>query len=283
MLKRFLVGYNLAAFCCIMRAMFPYAKLRATVALVAVGLFCSFALVLPSRELSLGSLSFSLTGRELLSLILLGLTCTGVEAILRTCPAVADQPQQSAGLHWILPATLTVVAWALLNRSATAQIKTMGIAASSVVLALLVIGEYYATNLQGHGRAIVQLLLQLAAYLLATLLYEAIRLPSDLATALLVALASAVLSLRLICDERCSLQRVWPFALGCGASLGFVSWLLTLQTAGTLLSSLALVVLLYVLVGLVRHWLLGNLTRRLAIEYVAVGLAALLLLLSYAR
>jgi uncharacterized membrane protein YuzA (DUF378 family) len=49
------------------------------------------------------------------------------------------------------------------------------------------------------------------------------------------------------------------------------------------LSSLALVVLLYVLVGLVRHWLLGNLTRRLAIEYVAVGLAALLLLLSYAR
>ncbi len=263
----------------------PPDKVRVVVVLVAIGLLCSFWLVLPVRHVSLYGLSFTLSGRMLLGFILFGLTCTGVEAIVRGHPKIQPQQLRLSSLHWILPAALTAVAWALLARLDSVQNKVIGVTAASVVLALLIIAEYYAIDLTGRWRAAVRFSLRLVAYLLAMLLYLAIYLSisANLGVVIAVAAVSAILSLRLLYGTECSLERGWPYVVGLGALLGIISWVLTPWLASPLLHSPALVVLLYVLTGIVRQLLLGKLTRQVALEYLVVGVLVLLVLFSYAR
>jgi hypothetical protein len=274
--------------------MFPHEKLRIVVLVVAIGLCASFVLALPSRELSITGVSLTLSGRSVLGLILIGLTCTGVEAIVSDAPTndVASRPVgtlppsvQHSILHWILPAALILAAWALLNRPTDTTIKAVGVLATSLALAAIVAGEYYAIAFTDHRRAALNLSLHLMAYLLAMLLYVAIGegMPAGWPSALAVTLVSAPLALRLTCDETCSTERLWPLALGLGAVLGFSAWLFQFWTTAALMHALAEVVLLYVLTGLAKPWHLGRLTRRVVAEYLLVGLAALALLFSYAR
>jgi hypothetical protein len=77
--------------------------------------------------------------------------------------------------------------------------------------------------------------------------------------------------------------RGWLCVLGLGILSGATCHLFDLWTASPLLHSLVLVVFLYVGVGITRHFLLGELTQRVAVEYFLVGVAVLLLLLSYVR
>lgn len=262
-----------------------YNELGVVLTLIAVGLFASFGLTLPAREVSLYSLSFTLSGRMLLGLVLLGLACTGTDAIVRGHPKIQPQQLRLSFLSWILPSALTFVAWALLARLAGIANRLMGVMVTSGLLAVLIRAEYYTVDPTARWRIVVRFFLQLMAYPLATLLYLAISLnfSAGATAALAAALASALLNLRLLCDDDCSLERLWPYALGLAALLGFTFWLSGFWATTPLLRSLVLVMLLYVLTGIAREWLLGRLIGRVVVEHLLVGLAALVLLFSYAR
>jgi hypothetical protein len=206
-------------------------------------------------------------------------------------------------MHGILPAALTAAAWTLLAQLDTIGIKMIGVTAASGLLALLIMAEYHIVHLAGRRRVVVQFFLRLMAYLVAMLLYIAIRLSlsAGLTATVATAAVSAILGLKLLSDDKRLLQyfsapqmvgrgpatemtgRGWLFVLGLGALLGATCWLFSLWTAAPLLHSLMLVVFLYVLIGITRHFLLGTLTQRVAFEYLLVGVVVLLLLLSYAR
>ncbi len=262
-------------------------QLRALVILIAIGLFCSSTLAsqVPARELSFFGLSILLSGKMLFGWILLGLACTGVQVIVRGHPQAQSRQSHLSILPWVLPSALTVAAWALLGGLGSVQDRAVGALCSGLALALIVIAEYYTIDPAARWRAAVRLSLELMAYLLVCLLYTAINL--GIATTLLAATAvvvvSAALALWLLSDDERPVARIWPYALGLGALLGLISWMLSFWQATPLLRSAALVVSLYTLTGIGRQWLLRRLTRRVFAEYLVVGCAVLLLLLFFAR
>jgi len=287
-------------------------KLAAVVALIAIGFIASFGLAWPARDVELYGLSFTLSGRMLLGLVLVGLAWTGTDMMIRQHPETPPKQLSFLAMHGILPAALTAAAWTLLAQLDSIEIKITGVTVASGLLALLIISEYYVFYFIGRWRVVVQFFLRLMAYLVATLLYIAIRLSlsAGLTATVAIAAVSAILGLKLLGDDRRLLQyfsaphlggrgpatkmagrgpatkmagRGWLFVLGLGALLGATCWLFNLWTASPLLHSLMLVVFLYVLIGIARHFLLGTLTQRVAFEYLLVGVVVLLLLLSYAR
>lgn len=256
-------------------------RLGVLITLIAAGLFCSSGLALPPREVSLCGRSFPLTGEMLFGFVLLGLTCTGVTDIVHRHPRRQPQRLSHGFLHWVLPTALTAIAYAFLSRVHGVETKVVGVGAASTLLTLLIVAEYYTMDPAGRWRSAVRFFLRFIAYLLAVLLYAAIRrsASADLSAALAAAVVSGIMALRLLCDRQCPLEQVGPCVLGLGTLLGIGFWLLSLLAASPLEYSLALVVLLYVLTGLVRQFLLGKLT----LEYVFAGGLVLLLLLSRAR
>jgi len=263
-----------------------FAKLRIVVIVIAVGLLSSLWLALPVRDTFIFGLSFALSGRMLLGFILLGLTCTAVESIVREHPKIQPRQVRFSFLHWTLPAVLVAVAWALLPRLGGIESQFIGVLVTSALLAGLIIAEYYTIDLTGRWHAAAQSSLRLGAYLLAMLLYFAIclcMLPALLA-AIAVAAATMILGLRLLCDgQGCPIERSWPYVVGLGMLLGIASWPLIIWVDAPLLCSLLLVMQLYVLTGIARQFLWGRLTRWVALEYLFIGVLTLLLLLSYAR
>jgi hypothetical protein len=248
----------------------------------------------------------------LLGVILVGIAWTGTDWVLAQHPKADSEDLGSTGLHTVLPALMTAAAWALLPQPGSMQAKAVGAAGASALLALLILSEYYVLGSTGRGRVILQSALRLMAYWVATLLYIAIRLGTSFELAAVVATAtgSAVLIPKLLSDSESTLQpspspgltahgliarllghgtllklatNRWIVALSLGALLGAASWLLGYWVASPFLHSLVLVVLLYSLVGFVRHFWLGALTRQVVLEYFLVGTLILLLLLSQAR
>jgi hypothetical protein len=296
----------------IMTTMLLPNKLAAVVTLVAIGLFASLGLTWPVRDVQLFRLSFTLSGRMLLGVILVGIAWTGTDWVLAQHPKVHPKGLGWTGLHTVLPAAMTVAAWALLPQPDSIQAKAVGAVGACALLALLILSEYYVLGSTGRGRVILQSALRLMAYWVATLLYIAIRLGTSFELAAVVAIATgtAVLVPKLLGDSEPTLQlspspgltdhgliarllghgtllklatNRWIVALGLGALLGATSWLLGHWVASPFLHSLVLVVLLYSLVGLVRHFWLGALTRQVLLEYLLVGTLVLLLLLSRVR
>jgi hypothetical protein len=281
----------------IMRFMLRHHWLSVATLLIAIGLLASLALDWPARDVELVGVSFALSGRTLLGLILVGLVWAGSDSLLRHHPLAAPGLLGVLPLGWVLPTVWVVAAWLLLPFAGRIAVQVLGIAAVCALLALTAAAEYYVADPASRWRAGVQFVLHLATYLAAMLLYTAIRLgvaSRGTATAS-VAVASAVLAWRLCAgDDRIapSLPRLQIKELGAldGTALGrgwvFVAlgiltaascWLLGLWTRPPLLFGLVLVVLLYVGVGLLKQFLLQTLTQRVVAEYLVVGVVALLL------
>ena len=180
---------------------------------------------------------------------------------------------------------MTAVAWALLAQPLSLEQRIAIVLAVSASLLLLIAAEYYTADLAAPWRPAVRLALQLATYGVAALVYATVRLtiPLRANVALAVAVASAAMGLRLLSEDERILWRVGLSALGLGALLGTISSLLYSRIPAPATYSLLLVIYLYVAAGLLRQLLLGKLSREVALEYLLVGFAALLLLFFFAR
>jgi hypothetical protein len=259
-------------------------KVGVVVALVALALFASVTLAWPTRDVALGGLSLTLSGRTLLGLITMGLAWVGTDAIVRSNPKVQSEQLRRPFLPCILPTAVTVTAWVLLARLPSLENRVMGLAASAGVLALLITAEYCAADPAAGWRGAVGILLQLATYSVAALLYGGVYPTSlDANAARAGTVVSTLMALRLLGEDELPLGRILWASAGIGLLLGAVSWLFHPRVASAVTYSLTLVVFLYVLVGLARSFLWGKLRRTVVLEYLLVGLAALVLLLFYTR
>ncbi len=280
-------------------------RLGVVVALIAIGLFASSVLALPARDIGLDGLSGTLSGNALLGFVLVGLAWTGTDAIMRNHPQSGEKRVGLLIRPCILPAALTAATWALLAQPETIEAKIVGTLGSAGLLAMLMLLEYHAIDAKGRWRVAIQFAQRTMSYLIATLLYLGIRLSisTNAIATLAVVSASAVLGWRLLADEERLRQRIpaadpagpdyGPLAalaqqvrlwvLGLALLLGLTSWLFGLWVSSPLSHSLVLVVFLYVGAGITRHFHVGELTQRLALEYVVVAVVVLVLLFSWAR
>jgi hypothetical protein len=276
-------------------------KVGVTVFLIALGLIASFSFVWPASAARMGSVSFVLSGDTLLGLVLVALAWTGTYwAIHQHRPADA---KQSTFPYCILPSAFTAAVWALIGWPTGVETRLTGVVLSSVALAWLIVSEYYVINLTGQDRTRAQWVVELVVYVVAMLLYLAIAVRVSMPSrgAVAVALATAALGMRLLADILLPLPcgsditqahlgarpltraSGWFFIPALGLLSGLLSWLLRSLLPWPLAYSLTLVASLYVMVGIVRHHLLGRLTWRVALEYLLVGLFCLALLFFFAR
>ncbi len=261
-----------------------HCRLGTIVTLVALALLATFTLVWPTHKVMLAGWPFTLSGRTLLGAIVIGLACTGTDALLHSHPKVQSGQVRRPLLRCILPTAVTLAAWVLLARLPNLESRLMGIAATVAALAVLMAAEYFAADPAAHERGAVAVFLQLVTYSVAALLYGASYPASlDVNAARGGTVVSALMALRLLGEDDLPLVRILWASVSIGLLLGAISWLLHPQVASAVTYSLTLVVFLYVLVGLARQSLWSKLRRGVVLEYLLVGLAALALLFFYTR
>jgi predicted membrane channel-forming protein YqfA (hemolysin III family) len=253
-------------------------KVGVVVSLIALALCASFTFIWPTHDLAVRGQPFALSGDTLLGLLSVGLAWAGADAVVRSNPRVQSGQLRLRSLHCILPAATTAAAWVLVARLPNLETRVLGVVASMAALAVLIPAEYYVADPATRWRGAVLVFLQFATYVVAALLYGAAY-PTvlNVNAARAGAVASALMALRLLGEDDSPLRILWA-SLGVGFLLGALSWLLHAEVASAVTYSLALVVFLYVLVGLARQLLQGKLRREVVLEYSLVGLAALAVL-----
>ena len=130
----------------------------------------------------------------------------------------------------------------------------------------------------GWPRLLLSLLTYVAAFVLFTLIYQTRE--RSLVTATSTAALAALLSVVLLRSAPSPRKRVLLYAALIGLAAGEVTWALNYWVVLALVGGAVLLLMFYVLVGVVEGILNDELSRRLVVEYSAVGLLGFLLILS---
>jgi len=278
-------------------------KLGGVVTLIVAGLLASFSLSWPTRDVGVSGLTIALSGRALLGLVLILLAWTGADLVVKQCSQASSEPLGSSPTHSILPTVLTAASWMALGQLETTHAQVLGALCSGGLLVLIISSECHLVAWTDWSRAVVRRFLLLMAYPVAMLAYLGIRRsaismwPSTAG----VAGVSSLLALRLLGNHDALLRlhlpgpetlaeaaaRVvshrWSRSVALGALIGLLACPLDHWDVSPPACSSALTVALYVLIGVAGHLLSGTLTRRMVLEYLAVGAVALAVLLARVR
>lgn len=264
----------------------PLEQLSLLVGMNVLGLTLSLLLVLPERKIEFGVLgsdaSFVLSGPWLFAILLSVMTAAGVESIMRAHPRVHLSETQYTAILWILPCVIvggTVLSLPLLRDSA--QFSFLTIIGSGVFLALVVVGEYLSVDLQDPAYGFARLGLNLAVYLAALGLFQAIysfKLRSIL-SAPLVGLVAGLLALELLRASESDVRRTWLYAATIGLGIGEAIWALNYWNVNAFFGGITLMLIFYLMTGFAQQYLFGKLTWRTILEFAIVATFVVLLVI----
>ncbi|MCC7163964.1 MAG: hypothetical protein IT331_15820 [Anaerolineae bacterium] len=263
----------------------PLEQLSLLVGMNVLGLTLSLLLVLPERLVQLGFLgtdaSIVLSGPWLFAGLLSVMTAAGVESIMRAHPRVHLSETPYTAILWILPCIIvtgTALTLPLLRDSA--QIAFLTIIGSGVLLTLVVLGEYLTVDLQDPAYAFARLGLNLAVYLAALGLFQAIysfKLRS-LQSGSLTLVVTALLALELLRASESDVRRTWIYAAVVGVGLAESIWAINYWNLDSFVGAVVLLLIFYSLTGLAQQYLFGKLNWRTILEFVIVaGLVGVLM------
>lgn len=264
----------------------PLEQLSLVVGMNVLGLTLSILLVLPERVYQfafLGSQASIVVSGPLLFAILLGvMTAAGVESIMRAHPRVHLSETQYTAILWILPCILVAgTAFILPVLADAAFFSFLAIAVAGIVLGLVVLGEYLTVDLQDPAYAFARLGLNLAVYLAALALFQAIyalKLRSIL-SAPMIGLAAGLLALELLRASEADVRRTWLYAAVIGLAVGEALWALNYWSVNALYGGVTLLLIFYLLTGFTQQYLFGRLNWRTVLEFILVVALVLFVLL----
>ena len=150
-----------------------------------------------------------------------------------------------------------------------------------VFLSLIIVAEYRTVDPSDPRYNLARLGLNVAAYLIALVLFALIyRIKARaLLSATATAAGSGLLALELLRDTRQSPRRTGLYALIVGLVMGEVIWALNYWRMRSLTAGMSLLLAFYVLTGLSQQAVLGRLSRRVLLEFGLVALVGVALLL----
>lgn len=254
-----------------------YDRTSVTVGVVLVGIVLLLVLQMPSRAFQftpLGTpLTFRMTGTWIVSLLLVGLTCAGTEAAMRTHPLVRQHIVRYTFPAWILPGLTTLALTLFLPQSPSLFYWLVGLVLGGSVLAWLILVHYQLIDDSVRIAAPVRIARSLIAYLLALVFFASIyrtRLRS-LVTATAVTAVATLIPLSILGGEGKPLRRTVLYAGVIGLLLGQTTWALNYWRANVLTVGVLLMLLFYLLVGVAREHLRGTLDRGVVIEFLGVA------------
>lgn len=252
------------------------------VSLVLIGLLVSILLPLPSRHVSLyvlgSDLSFEFSGAMQLVLLLGMLVCAGVDGLLRAQVGAAHLTLGKSAACWALPVMVAVGGLLGLHSLAWWGFQIAVALLTGALLVVILLAQW--ATFQTPPRRFAPLFLTAMTYLTALGLYVALygaRVRSLLsATGVLV--ASAGLSLELYRHTEAPPRRIWLYGLLTGLMMGELTWGLNYTRLQARLGGAFLLLAFYIVTGVARQHLWGRLTRRVVLEFAALGIVGLIAL-----
>jgi len=261
---------------------------RGRLSTVVGGLLLALALSrlieFPARPLQvnvLGSpLGVDLSGTTLVLLVVVGLAITGVQSLLSLHPSARPEPRPLWVMYWIVPALLGagLVLW--LRQIDDLGRWTLALLAAAFLITLAMVTEYRTVSLTPTERGGAWLqwgrmaLIHLVAFILFTVIYGmGLRRLLGGPTVWVIA---TLLGARYFWGLTRELRRSFAYGAAVGLATALTLWVLNLWQLSALRGGWLLLVFFYLAVGLLKERLAGRLDRRIALEYVVVGLLAFL-------
>lgn len=262
----------------------PMEQLSLLVSMDVLGLTLSLLLVLPERRFEFGFLgsdaSVVLSGPWLFAILLSVMTAAGVESIMRAHPRVHLSETPYTAILWILPCIVvagTSLSLPLLR--VAPQFALAGIVGAGLLLVLVVLGEYLTIDLQDPTYEFARLGLNLAVYLAALGLFQAIysfKLRSIL-SAPVIGVTAALLALELLRASESDVRRTWLYAATVGIGLAEAIWAISYWNVSPFFGGVALLLIFYLLTGFAQQYLFGKLSWRTVVEFAVVSSFVILL------
>jgi hypothetical protein len=255
--------------------------------LVVLGLILATFLQFPTRTFSLtvlGSLlTIPLSQTATMAALLVGITCAGTDAIVRSHPTARQIEARYSFVTWVLPGLTVVLATVLLPQAPTRLYQLVGFAVTGLLLILVISAEYYTVDPTDRHYLAARLSLNVWAYLLALLLFTLIYSPKtrSLISATEITLVSSLLALEFLRSAGRSFGRTALYAAIAGLGTGEIIWAMNYWRISGITGGLILLLGFYVATGLASQQLQDRLTRRVLIEYAIVALVGLVVLLRF--
>lgn len=259
-------------------------RLSLLISFILVGLTLSLVLDLPTRRVDLVFLgseaSFAVSGTWLIALLLAALTSAGVDSIARTHPLVHLGEARYLFILWILPSLVVVTATILLSFTEVRVYGLVGVALAGALLIAIVLGEYYTIDLQDRWYSAARLCVNLAAYLVALILFAMIYSwkVRSLYSAPLTGIAAGLLALELLRGTEANLGRTWLYGAAVGLVIGEIVWALNYWNLTGLVGGGLVLIFFYAFTGLAQQYFWGRLSRLVTVEFGMIFAGALILL-----
>ena len=262
-------------------------RLSITVGVVLLGLVSSLFVNLPTRPLTFdvfGSpLSLHVSARYVFVALLVGLTCTGTDALVRTHPLAQHRPLENTFVMWTVPALTVLLAALALPFASNHLIWIGGILLTGLLLSLTMTAEYHTITPKDTNFAVSQFMLETMTYILALASFVIVYgiKSRSLLSATILFVVTALLTLERLRVTNHSLSTTAVYGLVSGLVIGQSVWALNYSRIPGMMGGLLLLLLFYVMVGLATQYLSRRLTSRVVIEYGLVALLGLGLTVYY--
>jgi hypothetical protein len=255
--------------------------------LVILGLILATFLHFPTRTYDLtvlGSpLTISISQTALMAALLVGITCAGTDSIVRSHPTARRIEARYSFVTWTLPALTVLLATVLLPQAPTQLYRLGGYVLTGLLLILVISAEYYTVDPTDRRYLVARLGLNAWAYFVALVIFVLIYSAKarSLLSATGVTLLSTLLALEFLRSAGRGFARTALYAAIAGLCTGEIVWAMNYWRISGITGGLILLLGFYVATGLANQQLQGRLTRRVLIEYAAVALLGLVVLLHF--
>jgi hypothetical protein len=265
----------------------PYDQISVLTSLILIGIVLFLVVRVPTWTLAtmpLGSpLTLQVSGNWLVSLLLLGLACTGTDSVIRCHPRSRAGELPYTFVFWIVPGLVTLLAALLLPRAPSTQYWLLGLVTTAALISLVVAVEYRTVDPADPAYRLARLGLNLAVYFTALGLFTVIYASKarSLITAPVTLVISWLLALDLLRDTQQLMRRRIFYAFIVSLLLGESVWAVNYWRTNNLAAGGLLLLLFYLATGVAQQHLQENLNRRTLAEFAVVGAIGAIVLLRY--
>lgn len=205
------------------------------------------------------------------------------EAVIQGHPSARQRRLRFTLRLWALPIAVTLIATVVLPLAPTISYGATGLLAFALVLGGVQAALFYSLDTQATGYRRARAILNLTAYATALLLFLLVPESwSSLARSIVLGSVTFLLATELLRGTQSGSGMVVMYGAIVAVVVGEVTTMLSYTGLGRLSSGLLLLLLFYVLVGVAWQGLLHRLTRRVVLEFVAIAVGGLVLILLFA-
>ena len=210
-------------------------------------------------------------------LVVMGLAALGTDGVIRSHPEADFRDVSDTAPYLFVPTLFALSAGLFLEDTVVGYWTLVATVVAAIGMGATVYGEYVSVNVGAPAYPAARFILNVATYLTAFGLYAAVYSfdVSLIPAALAVGATSVLLAAEVLREGEPGLARMVVLAGAIGLVVAEARWALYFLPLEGFLAAVFLLLVFYLSTGLVHHYVTGNLSRSVALEFVSVALAGL--------